>query len=187
MRRSRNSRVGGTLPPSKAHENLSLAQRLDVDDDFQDVRAFFDKAFLDMFADIVCVSDGHFGVDFNVEVDDESGAELASAQGVCGFDAVDLTGHLCELFDGALGAGVGEFGKSLEDDGGADDEEHACDDDGPDGVYEGQVWAEIGEGDGDECRDGGEGIASVVPCVCVECAGMDFSGVSFGPLIEEFF
>ena len=28
MRRSRNSRVGGTLPPSKAHENLSLAQSL---------------------------------------------------------------------------------------------------------------------------------------------------------------
>ena len=130
-----------------------------------DCREFFFDGVVNALRDGVGFGEGFVSISLDDDVEVDFGTEEAGFHPADTFHTINLLNHDKHLFHSFDIAGmVDHFVYGIfEDVIGCLEDEHADDNAGY-GIHDGE--AEACEEDTDQCTDGREGIASVMPCIC---------------------
>lgn len=153
--------------------------RVDMDHDVLDIREAVLHVGVDLFRDLVGLTEGFVAVHLDLQIDVDLVAEHSGAEQVHADHAL-FFGHIIPqglLVVGAAG-GVQQLGDSVLQNVVGDLEDEEADDHAGHRVQHRE--AQHGAGDADEGADGGQGVGAVVPGVGQEGAGVDELGVVAG-------
>ena len=145
----------------------------DVDEDFRNPLHVGEDAVFDDVRDGVAVADGDVSADDDMEVNVVAKADFADKAFFESDDAGDEDGYLADmLLDLRRRCGVEDFGEGrLELTPGAEKDDRRSKEGGP--VVHTRVLCNEGERDTDECKQGSDGVAQVMPGVDADSGALN--------------